>query len=111
MAGSEARRRRARNSRGRGTKRTHTLSMIVVTGVVAMMLVVVGVGAAGLKEKKALLESESLALEEQIAKEENRTLEIEEYGKEVQTKKYYEQVAKEKLGLVHEDEILFKKQD
>lgn len=111
MAGSAARKKRARNSRGRGTKRTHTISMIVVTGVVAMMLLVVGVGAAGLKEKKELLQAESQALEEQIAKEESRTLDIEEYGKEVQTMKYYEQVAKEKLGLVHEDEILFKKQD
>lgn len=37
-----------------------------------------------------------------------RTLEIEALGKEVQTKGYIEDVAREKLGLVYEDEILFK---
>ena len=111
MAGSDARRVRARRKKGRKTKQTHALSMIVVTGVVLMMMVIVGVGAAGLQEKKEILQAESEEIEAQIAKEEDRALEIEEYGKEVQTKKYYEQVAKEKLGLVHEDEILFKKQD
>ncbi len=111
MAGSDARRVRVKRKKGYKTKRTHTLSMIVVTGVVFMMVVIVGVGAAGLQEKKELLQAESEAVESQIAKEEERALEIEEYGKEVQTKKYYEKVAKEKLGLVHEDEILFKKED
>ena len=40
-----------------------------------------------------------------------RAKEIEEYGKYVQTKKYAEEVAKEKLGLVYEDEIIFKAED
>lgn len=111
MAGSDARRARVKRKNGYKTKRTHTASMIVVTGVVMMMVLIVGVGAAGLQEKKELLQAESEAIESQIAKEEDRALEIEEYGKEVQTKKFYEQIAKEKLGLVHEDEILFKKED
>lgn len=37
-----------------------------------------------------------------------RTESITEFGKEVQTKGYIEDVAREKLGLVYEDEILFK---
>ena len=36
---------------------------------------------------------------------------IQEYGKEVQTKGYIENVAREKLGLVYEDEILFKQEN
>ena len=47
----------------------------------------------------------------QIAAEKARTLEIEAFGKEVQTKGYIEKVAREKLGLVYEDEILFKRQE
>ena len=37
-----------------------------------------------------------------------RSEEIEEYRKYTQTKKYAEDVAKEKLGLVKKDEILLK---
>ena len=44
----------------------------------------------------------------QLEEEEQRTQEIEELKKYVQTKKYVEEVAKERLGLVYEDEILFK---
>ena len=43
-----------------------------------------------------------------IEQEEEREKEIEELRKYVQTKKYAEEVAKERLGLVYEDEILFK---
>ena len=48
------------------------------------------------------------ALEKSLAKEEARAAELEEYRVYVQTKQYIEKVAKEKLGLVNKDEILFK---
>ena len=50
-------------------------------------------------------------MNELIAEEEKKAEEIEEYGKYVQTKKYAEEVAKDKLGLVYEDEIIFKAED
>ena len=50
-------------------------------------------------------------LNEQIAEEEQRSEEIEEYRKYTQTKKYAEDVAKEKLGLVYEGEIIFKEEE
>ena len=43
--------------------------------------------------------------------EEKRAEEIEEYGKYTKTKKYAEEIAKEKLGLVNEDEIVFKEEE
>lgn len=43
-----------------------------------------------------------------LTEEQERTKEIEEYEKYTQTKKYIEEVAKDKLGLVHEGEIIFK---
>ena len=46
--------------------------------------------------------------EELIAAEEERALEIEEFEKYTQTKMYIEEVARDKLGLVYEGEILFK---
>ena len=49
-------------------------------------------------------------LREQIAEEEKRKEEIAEYEKYTRTKKYVEEVAKDKLGLVNEDEIIFKEE-
>ena len=43
--------------------------------------------------------------------EKQRELDIQEYGKEVQTKGYIENMAREKLGLVYEDEILLKQEN
>ena len=47
-------------------------------------------------------------LKAQIAEEEKRTEEIDELEEYVETDEYIEQVAKDKLGLVHENEILFR---
>ena len=48
------------------------------------------------------------SLSAQIDAETARAEEIEEYRKYTQTKAYVEEVAKDKLGLVYEGEILFK---
>lgn len=83
-------------------------SMFLVSLVVLMIMIVVAVKSVEIQDKIDAKSAEQQLLEEQIAAEESRTLEIEEFGKEVQTKGYIEDVAREKLGLVYEDEILFK---
>ena len=47
-------------------------------------------------------------LARQVAEEEKRTGELQEYKIYVKTKQYAEEVAKERLGLVNPDEILLK---
>ena len=47
----------------------------------------------------------------QIEEEEKRTQEIEELKKYMETKMFVEEIAKERLGLVYEDEILFKAEE
>jgi len=92
-------------------KRHNKFGMFLVTMVVAMMLIVVAIKSIELQQKlEAYQEKEQLLLE-QIEAEQERTKEIEEYEKYTQTKKYIEEVAKDKLGLVHEDEIIFKEGD
>lgn len=76
-----------------------------------MMLVFVSVASLGLRASNANKQEKIAELEAQIEAEENKAEEIEEYSKYVQTKKYAEEVAKEKLGLVYEDEIIFKAED
>jgi len=85
--------------------------MFLVTTVVAMMLIVVLIKSIELKQKLDAYQEKERVLTEQIAEEEKRSEEIAEYEKYTHTKKYIEEVAKDKLGLIHEDEIIFREED
>lgn len=89
-------------------KRQNKFGMFLVSIVVIMLMVVVAVKSRELEEKKATYQKREAELLEQIAAEEQRAEEIAEYEKYTQTKKYIEDIAKEKLGLVYEGEIVFK---
>ncbi len=73
-----------------------------------MMMLVVTVKSVELREKRAVYQEREEALLREIEREEARSAEIEEYGKYTQTKKFVEEIAKEKLGLVYDGEIIFK---
>ena len=90
--------------------RKHIGSFAIV-GVVLLMLIFVSVASLSLRVSNANKQQKIAELESQIEAEKEKSEEIEEYGKYVQTKKYAEEVAKEKLGLVYEDEIIFKAED
>lgn len=92
-------------------KRQNRFGMFLVSIAVIMMLVVVAFKSVELRDKKEAYHQKELALKEQIEAEEERAVEIEEYEKYTQTKKYIEEVARDKLGLVYEGEILFKDED
>lgn len=83
-------------------------SMFLVSLVVVMIMVVVAVKSVDLKQKIDAKAQEAQQLDTQIEAEKERAKEIEEFGKEIQTKGYIENIAREKLGLVYEGEILFK---
>lgn len=89
-------------------KRQNKTGMLLVTTVVIMMLVVVMVKSVELREKRETYMAREEALMQEIETEQARTKEIEEYEKYTQTKKYVEEIAKNKLGLVYEGEIIFK---
>jgi cell division protein DivIC len=88
-------------------KRRHLWSW----GILVIVLAVFGVSTIGglqLKQKNRAYQAKEEALEEAIAKEEARSRELEELEAYTKTKKFVEDVAKDKLGLVYEDEIIFK---
>lgn len=95
----------------RQKKKENRLGMTMVSIVVLMVLVVIAFKSVELRQKQEAYAARISQLEEQIAEETQRTAEIEEYGKYTKTKKYVEEVAKDKLGLVYEGEILFKSED
>ena len=86
-------------------------SMFLVTLVVVMIMVAVAVQSVVLQAKIDSYASREKQLEQQIAEEKARAEEIEEFRKYTQTKAYIEEVAKDKLGLVYEGEILFKEEN
>ncbi len=92
-------------------RQQNRFSMFLATLVVVLILVLVGVKSIELRDKIDQKRTEAAPLAAQIEAEMQRTLEIEALGKEVQTKGYIEDVAREKLGLVYEDEILFKQDE
>ena len=92
-------------------RRQNRFSMFLVSIVVVMILVAVWVRSMELQRKLDTYTVKQEQLEEKIADEEQRQQEIQEFRKYTQTKKYAEEVAKEKLGLVYEDEIIFKQEE
>lgn len=100
-----AKRRRMVTYRRRNQNR---FSMFLVSLVVVMIMVVVAVKSVDLRQKIDAKAQEEEQLDRQIEAERVREQEIEEFGKEVQTKGYMENIAREKLGLVYEGEIMFK---
>ncbi|MDD2972374.1 MAG: septum formation initiator family protein [Lachnospiraceae bacterium] len=89
-------------------KRQNRLGMFLVLTVVIMLMVVVTIKSVELRNKQETYVARQEQLEKQISEEEQRTEEIKEFGKYTKTKKYAEEVAKDKLGLVKDDEIVFK---
>lgn len=95
----------------RQKKKENRLGMLMVTITVLMLLIVVSVKSVQLYQKLEVNQARIAQLEQQLEAEQERTAEIEEYGKYTKTKKYVEEVAKDKLGLVYEGEIIFMPED
>ncbi len=83
-------------------------SAFVALFVAASLAVLLGIKGKQLRQESAAYEATKAKLEAEILKQEKEKEEIEELGKYVQTKKYVEEVAREKLGLVYPGEIIIK---
>lgn len=94
----------------RRKKRQSRFDKVLVVSVLLIMMVLVSVEGRDLKNKQNAYAAQKEQLELEIAQQEERAQELEELKKYVQTDSYVEEVAQEKLGLVHSDEILFKLQ-
>lgn len=92
-------------------KNPNTVSVILIIIILILLIIIVGVGRHNILVKQREYDKKQSMLEEQIEQEKLRSEEIEEYGKYTKTKKFVEDMAKEKLGLVKDDEIVFKEGD
>ena len=91
-------------------------SMILIMSIVLILLLVVGIKGYGLTKQRDALQEEFKAdtptimaalLHDVLDDTPVEAQEIEEYKKYMQTPQYYEEMAKEKLGLVYENEVIF----
>jgi len=90
--------------------RQHQWSVIGIICVVLMLCAVVGFSCRSINQRLENYKQKEQVLKEQIAYEQDRAVEIEEYRKYTKTKKFAEEVAKDKLGLVYEGEIIFREE-
>ena len=88
--------------------RQNRLGMSLVTFVVLILLAVFLFKGHELKEKRQEYEQKEAALQAQIEEEHERTRKLTDYEKYTKTDKFVEEIAKEKLGLLYENEILFR---
>ncbi|MCR4901290.1 MAG: septum formation initiator family protein [Butyrivibrio sp.] len=100
---------RARYKRGSSLQNRVGIALSIV--VVFLLLGVVSVKSISLVQKEKEYQSKEDALQLQIDSELERSDEIAEYEKYTQTRKYIEEVARQKLGLVYPGEIIFKDED
>lgn len=102
---NRARKRQNRNRLG------NQLALAGIIAVVLSLAVVINVSASSLREKDLEYQAREESLNKTLLKEQARSEQLEEYRVYVQTKQYVEKIAKEKLGLVKKDEILFKAEE
>ena len=99
---------RATSRRQRKDKWGNRMAIIGITLVVGSLAVVVNVRGVSLKDKAVEYQVREDSLKAQLDQENERAKNLEEKRKYVQTKQYIEKVAKEKLGMEKEDEVLLK---
>ncbi len=80
------------------------ISVIVLT-----LLLVLSIQIVKLHEKNQVYLAKEESLEAELEKEKEREKEIKDYEEYTRTEKFIEDMAKSRLGLVHKNEIIFKK--
>ncbi len=90
-------------------RRFQNAAGIIWASIVVLILVsVVSIKSIGLMKKADDYQTREQALVVQIEQEEERSAEIAEFEKYTHTRKYIEDTARDKLGLVYPGEIIFK---
>ena len=83
----------------------------VISFVILMLFITLTYGKVSLGKELEQKQITVNRLQKSINAQEERKEEIEKLKVEVQTKQYIEKVAREKLGLVYEDEIIIRPED
>ncbi|HIQ99558.1 MAG TPA: septum formation initiator family protein [Candidatus Scybalocola faecavium] len=85
--------------------------MLMISGVVLIFCLILTYNSLGLRER--IQENAGIVqdLQEQIDEQEKTQQELVQESEYINSDDYIEEIARDKLGLVHDNEIVFQKQD
>ena len=86
---------------------SNRIGMIVIAVVVIVLISVMLLQSNGLKKKIVAFQASNEALEEQIQVEQDRAENLKTLPEYVDSDEFVEKTAREKFGLVYEDEIIY----
>ena len=101
--------RRRGKAAGAHAKR-YRATMLAISFVVCMLLVLLCIEGVSLQQRIIANDEKKDVLTSEIEKETARTSELDELDKYMQTDEYAEETARDKMGLLKDNEILFKAQ-
>ena len=86
------------------------LGMLTIAVTVLMLLGILMMQSRDISDKIAVYDARAAALEQDLEEQKSRTEEIDKYKAYMKTDEYAEQVARERLGLVKDNEIIFEEE-
>lgn len=104
-------RRQKRRNAAKAANYQNKAAMLVITFVVCILLVVLIVEGQKVNQKIAANAEEIADVQSQIDAENQRTEDIKALQEYMKSDEYIEKEAKEKLGLIKDNEIIFKEKD
>lgn len=99
---------RKRKNRRSAAHRQNKVTMIAISFVVCILFGILLYGGHDMQSRIDDNDERIEALESGIAEQERRTDEIVKMGEEMQSEEFVESVAQDKLGLVKDNQIIFK---
>lgn len=100
-----------RRKRTRKVNSKNRMSMLAIGMVVLLLFGILLVRSSTLKHQLTVYAAREEVLKEQLESEKARTDEIDEMKEYMQTDEYAEEIAREKLGLVKDNEIVFQEEE
>ena len=102
---------RSGRERAVNSNRQNKIAMVAITMVVCILLAALVIQGNALQTKIEENDRRKAEVEQQLEEEEARTKEIEDLQDYVRSDEYMEKVAKEKIGLLKPNEIIFKEEN
>ena len=99
-----------KTSSNASTREQNRLNLWLSVVVVGFLILVIMVACIGLFQKLRANNERIEELNREILVEKERSKDIEEFRQYTETREYIEDIAREKLGLVYEGEIIFKEE-
>lgn len=101
----------SKKTRNETPKRKHTAGMLGVGSAAAILCAVLIFASFGLRERINDYDAVVRNLQEQIAQQQMESQELERESEYIKTEEYIEQIARDRLGLVKPNEIIFQKSE